>query len=168
MAVSSDMIRTWRQPRRVMRSLLAMGRREDRAIAYLMAACLIIFIGQLPIIARWDAGFNVPQGTEDMELAGRLGYALLSWLMIWPLVMYILAALVHLVAMVLGGKGSWYSARLALFWTLLSTTPALLLYGLMNGFNGPGAGTNLVGAIWVGAFFVIGILCLIEAEKEPI
>lgn len=168
MAVSTDIMRTWRRPRTVIRKYLDMGRREDRAIAYLMAACLIIFIGQLPVIARWDAGFDVPVGTEEMELSGRLGYAFLAWMMMWPLAMYLIAALVHVIALVFGGKGSWYSTRLALFWTLLATTPALLLYGLMAGFNGQGVGTDFVGYIWLIAFLVIGFLCVREAEKEPI
>ena len=102
------------------------------------------------------------------ELSRLMAYEFLSWLMIWPLVMYALAAIVHIVAKLFGGSGSWYSARLAVFWTLLATTPALLLYGLLAGFNGPGSGTDLVGFIWVVAFFVIGFICVREAEKEPV
>lgn len=168
MAVSNDMIRTWRQPRVVMRQLLAMGQREDRAIAYLMAACLIIFIAQWPRLSRTAAGFELPEGAEAPELSQLMAYEFLAWIMIWPLAMYALAAILHIIALAVRGKGSWYSARLALFWTLLSTTPALLLHGLLAGFNGPGPGTDLVGAIWLGAFVVIGFLCLREAEKEPV
>jgi hypothetical protein len=36
MSVSRDIVATWRRPRRVMRRLLAQGRREDRAIMFLM------------------------------------------------------------------------------------------------------------------------------------
>lgn len=162
------MIRTWRQPRVVMRSLLAMGQREDRAIAYLMAACLIIFVAQWPRLSRRAAGFEVPEGVDVPELSQLMAYEFLAWIMIWPLVMYVLGAFLHMVAMLFGGKGTWYTARLALFWTLLATTPALLLHGLMAGFNGPGPGTDLVGAIWIGAFVIIGFFCLREAEKAPV
>jgi len=117
MAVSTDMMRTWRRPRVVIRQLLAMGRREDRAIAYLMAACVIAIVAQLPMIARWNAGFDIPAGTEALEMSTRIQYALLAWLMFAPLMMYILAAIIHIIAKVFGGKGSWYSARLAVFWT---------------------------------------------------
>jgi hypothetical protein len=168
MAVSTDMIRTWRQPRVVMRSLLAMGQREDRAIAYLMAACVIAIIAQLPMIARWNAGFDVPTGTEQMEMGTRVQYAVMSWLMIAPLMMYAVAAILHIIAKVFGGKGTWFSARLALFWSFLSTTPALLLYGLAYGFIGNGPQANLVGFIWFAAFAIIGFLCLREAEKAPV
>jgi hypothetical protein len=52
MSVSRDIVATWRRPRRVMRSLLAQGRREDRAIMFLMLACGIIFVSQWPVISR--------------------------------------------------------------------------------------------------------------------
>ena len=168
MAVSTDMIRTWRRPRQVISKLLAMGQREDRAIAYLMAACFVIFVAQWPRLSRQAAGFEVPEGMEVPELSQLMAYEFLAWLMIWPLVMYVIAALIHVVAKIFGGKGTWYSARLALFWTLLATTPALLLHGLMAGFSGPGPGTDLVGFVWVAAFLIIGFLCLREAEKAPV
>lgn len=168
MPVSTDMMRTWRSPRVVMRKLLSMGRREDRAIAYLMAACVITIISQLPMIARWNAGFDVPAGTEAMDMSTRVQYALLAWLMFAPLMMYALAAVLHLIARLFGGKGSWYTARLALFWTFLATTPALLLYGLVYGFIGKGAEASLVGFIWIAAFLIIGFTCLREAQKEPV
>lgn len=168
MAVSTDMIRTWRQPRVVMRKLLSMGQREDRAIAYLMAACFIIFVAQWPRLSRIAAGFEAQEGVDTPELSQLMAYEFLAWIMIWPLVMYVLGAFIHMIAVMFRGKGTWYTARLALFWTLLSTTPALLLHGLMAGFIGPGPGTDLVGAIWLAAFIIIGFFCLREAEKEPV
>ncbi len=44
MPVARDIAATYRGPRRVMRRLLAQGRREDRAIAYLMISCFLIFV----------------------------------------------------------------------------------------------------------------------------
>jgi len=107
MAVSSDMMRTWRQPRAVIRKLLSMGHREDRAIAYLMVACLLIFIAQWPRLSRRAAGFDLPVGAEVPELVQLMAYEFLAWLMIWPLGMYLLAAIVHIVAKIFGGKGTW-------------------------------------------------------------
>ena len=74
-------------------------------------------------------------------------------------------ALSHLIASIFGGKGSFYSARLALFWSLLASVPLLLLYGLMAGFLGPVFGTQLVGAIWLLVFASIWLRCLREAES---
>jgi hypothetical protein len=165
MAVTNDILRTWRAPRAVMRDLLAMGQREDRAIAYLMAACFVIFIAQWPRLSRKAAGFDLLPGTETPELSQLMAYEFLAWLMVWPLAFYIIAAASHLVAKAFGGKGTWYTARLALFWTLLATTPLLLLYGLMAGFLGPVAGTRLVGAAWLLAFAVIWWQSLRTAEE---
>lgn len=164
MPVTNDIVRTWRRPRAVVKELLSHGPREDRAIAYLMAACLLIFVAQWPRLARRAAGFELAPGAEAPDLTQLMAYEFMGWIMIWPLLMYMIAALIHSIFKVFGGQGSHYSARIALFWSLLATTPVLLLYGLMAGFLGPGPGTNLVGAIWLIAFAVIGIQAFREAE----
>ncbi len=165
MPVTSDIVRTWRAPRAVMRDLLAQGRREDRAIAFLMIACFLIFLSQLPVLSRRAAGFDLPSGTEPRDLTEMMVYALFAWLMIWPLFLYMIGGLTHLVARMFGGQGDMYGARIALFWSLLATTPLLLLYGLTAGFIGPGLQRDIVGAIWVLAFLVIWFQSLREAES---
>ncbi len=167
MPVTADIVRTWRRPRAVIRDLLDQGRREDRAIAYLMISCLLIFIAQWPRLSRKAAGFELAPGAEVPELDRLMAYEFLAWIMIWPLFLYMLAALTHLIAKAIGGKGDWFGARIALFWSMLSTTPLLLLHGLMAGFVGPGPQTNLVGAVWVIAFGFIWIQSLREAESRP-
>lgn len=164
MAVTTDIVRTWRGPRAVMRDLLAMGPREDRAIAYLIVACLLIFVAQWPRLARTAAGFEVAPGVDPRGMSELLTYELFAWIIIWPLLLYGVAAVSHLIARALGGKGTFYTARLALFWSLLATTPALLLYGLVAGFIGPGPQTQLVGLIWILAFGWIWMQSLREAE----
>lgn len=158
MAVSSDIIRTWRSPRAVMRDLLAMGQREDRAVAYLMAGCLLIFIAQWPRLSR------VAFLTGD-EFDRLVAYELLSWLIIWPLVLYLVAAIIHLARWVICRKGAPWTARLALFWAVLAASPMGLLYGLMAGFLGSGTGTDLVGGIWLGAMAIFAIQGLREAGQ---
>ncbi len=165
MTVSTDILRTWRAPRQVMRRLLEMGQREDRALAFLMAACLLIFIGQWPRLVRLSEGIGVSAGAEVPELSRLISYEFVSWIVVWPLMFYIIAGISHLVAKVLGGKGTWFGARLALFWALLASSPAMLLYGLLMGFNGAAIGTQLVGMVWLGALVLFWILGLIEAEK---
>ena len=161
MAVSTDIVATWWRPRRVMRKLLAMGRREDRALMFLMLACGLIFVAQWPQLSR--AAHLDP----SVPLDARIGGALFAWLFWVPLVAYALAALTRLAARVLGGQGTWYSARLALFWSLLATTPAWLLYGLVAGFIGPGPAQQIVGAGLLLAFFAIWGISLRESEREP-
>lgn len=158
MSVSRDMIRTWRAPRAVMRKLLAMGKREDRALAFLMGGCFIVFMSQWPALAR-------QAHITGEEMSQLVAYSLLGWIFTWPLLFYALAAAAHIVAWALRGKGTFYTARLAMFWSLLATSPAALLYGLLRGLNGNVAGTYLVGGIWLAAFAVILLLTLFEAEK---
>lgn len=162
MSVSRDIAATWVRPRRVMRRLLAQGRREDRALVYLLLACGIIFVAQWPAISR-----EVALNPDGAPLQARLAITFFAWLMIWPLAFYGLGSLTHLIARPLGGRGSFYSARLALFWALLASTPAWLFYGLVNGFIGPGPAQTLVGAGLLLAFLSIWGICLREAESQP-
>ncbi len=167
MPVTSDIVRTWRAPRAVIRSILDQGRREDRAIAYLMIACFLIFVAQWPRLSRIAAGFDLQPGAEAPDLTRLMAYEFLAWIMIWPLFLYFLAAITHVIAKALGGQGDWYGARIALFWSMLATVPVLLLHGLTAGFIGPGQQTNIVGAIWVIGFLVIWFQSLREAESRP-
>lgn len=146
MAVSSDILRTWRHPRRVVADLLDQGQREDRAIAFLMAGCGLIFVAQWPRLAR------VAHETGD-ELSKLVAYELVAWIFFWPLMFYAVAGLSWLVLRIAKRRISAYSARLALFWAFLAATPVGLLYGLQTGLNGPGPAVHVVGAIWIAAFF---------------
>jgi succinate dehydrogenase/fumarate reductase cytochrome b subunit len=165
MAVTADIVRTWRGPRAVMRGLLAQGKREDRALAYLIVFCLLVFVAQWPRLTRAAAGFDLAPGIEPRELVQLMTYELFAWITVWPLAFYALAAVSHLIAKAFRGRGTHYNARLALFWSLLASVPLLLLYGLMVGFLGPVTGTHLVGAAWVLAFGWIWSLSLWEAEQ---
>jgi len=167
MPVTTDIVRTWRSPRIVIREMLDQGQREDRAVAYLIIGCFLIFVAQWPRLSRKAAGFDLAPGAETPELTQLIAYEFMAWLMIWPLALYILAAISHLVAKVLGGQGHWYGARLALFWGMLASVPVLLLHGLTAGFIGPGPQTNLVGTVWVFGFLWIWIQGMREAEASP-
>lgn len=166
MPVTTDMVRTWRAPRAVMRNLLDHGRREDRAIAYLLIACFLIFVAQWPRLSRISGGFEPSPWPEDVNFEGMMTYSFYALLIILPLALYAVAALLRIIARLLGGQGSWYSARLALFWSLLASTPLLLLHGLVRGFIGPGPEATLVGGLWCAAFAVILVQSMREAERK--
>ncbi|MBK1634569.1 YIP1 family protein [Rhodovulum adriaticum] len=158
MSLTLDIVATWRAPRVTIRRLLAGGPREDRAIVFVMLACALIFVAQWPRLVR-QAHFD-----DSIPLQALLGSALFVWLFLMPLFFYGLAAFSHLFARMVGGTGSWFGARLALFWALLCTAPLGLLHGLVAGFLGAGAALNLVGVlVWV-AFLAIWLLSLAEAE----
>src|SRR3989338_9195237 len=101
---------------------------------------------------------------EDRALVTLIGASLLLFLV--PLFAYALAALSHWIAKALGGQGSGYGARVALFWALLAVSPAVLFQGLIAGFIGPGAGLAAVGVIVAVAFFWIWLSMLAEAERR--
>lgn len=158
MSVTGNILASYLRPRRVMRRMLDVGQREDRSIAILAGGCLVLFVAQWPRLAR--------QATVTGEdLTQLLAYALFGTLFIMPLLMYGIAACTRLVARLFSGKGSWYGARLALFWTLLASSPLLLLWGLTIGFLGNGVEAQLVGGLWFFAFLAYWSLNLREAES---
>ena len=157
MPVTRDIAATYRGPGRVMRRLLAMGQREDRALAILVAGCAVMFIAQWPRLAR-EAHLT------EQDLNPMLGGALMAWLFIAPLLFYALAMLSHWGARVFGGRGDGYGARMALFWALLASSPLILLHGLIAGFIGPSVGLQAIGALWFAAFTMFWVFGLREAE----
>ena len=160
MPITSDILRTYRGPRRVVRDLLARGQREDRAIMWLMAGCLIVFLSRLPALQRAAV---LGQGDFTQDAA----YAFLGLMMIAPLMFYGLAALGQGIARLFGGRPTGYGARLALFWAWLAATPVILLYGLLVGLNGAAEmGTQAVGLLWVVAFVVFWVQGLREAGRS--
>ncbi|TMM54597.1 YIP1 family protein [Sulfitobacter sabulilitoris] len=158
MPVTQNITATYRGPGRVLRRLLDAGQREDRALAYLMAGCVVVFIAQLPRLAR-EAHLT------GQELNMLLGATLMAWLFIAPLLLYLLAAITHVVARALRGQGSFYGARLALFWALLASSPLLLLHGLVAGFVGPGLELQIAGLAWLLVFGWFWISGLLAAER---
>ena len=102
---------------------------------------------------------------DGQELNPLLGGALLAWVMIAPLIFYGLAALSHLLARALGGQGSFFGARLALFWALLAASPLILLNGLLAGFIGAGPGPKAVEFISLLVFLWFWIGGLPAAER---
>ncbi|MDJ0629830.1 MAG: YIP1 family protein [Rhodobacter sp.] len=159
MAVATDIAAMYRAPRQTVRRLLTMGVREDRALLYLMLACALIFVAQWPRLAR-EAHLDAA-----VPLDARIGGALLAWFFLAPLLLYAVAAITRLAARLLGGRGTWYTARLALFWSLLAAAPMWLLSGLAAGFLGPGGALQGVSALALGVFLVFWGLALLETER---
>ena len=158
MPLTSDIVATYRGPGRVVRRLMAMGKREDRALMFLMLSCAIVFVAQMPRLSR-EAYLS------GQELNMLMGGALLGWLFIAPPMFYVIAALSYLVARLFGGKGSAYGARLALFWAFLAASPLILLHGLVAGFIGPGPELQGVGLIWMAVFLWFWISGLIHVQR---
>ncbi len=160
MPVTSDIVATYRGPGRVVRRLLELGQREDRALVFVMAFCVVAFIAQLPSLSR-------RAHLEGLELNMLMGGALLGTVIILPLFFYLLAFISYGAARLVGSKGSAYGARVALFWALLSSTPLVLLNGLVAGFIGPGPTLSVVGLIWVAVFLWFWLSGLRQAQRYP-
>lgn len=146
MTITGEILSTWRDPAEPVRRLLAGGVREDRALAILMGAAVLIFVARAPAIARAaELDMSVP-------LQARLGTSLFALLFLLPLIAYALAGVLHLVLRAFGARGGAHGARIALFWALLAIAPAMLLQGLAEGLVGPGLVVTLSGVAVFAAF----------------
>ena len=158
MAVTRDIVEAHLRPRRVMARLLRMGQREDRVLAMLMGGCIILFVSQWPYRAR-QAHFTGETLTDYIQ------HDAVGLIFVLPLLAYGVAALLRLISRIFGAKADYYSARLAMFWALLASSPALILAGMVKGFIGLGAANSIVGALWLLVFLWVLGNSLIEAEK---
>lgn len=160
MAVTDDILATYRGPRRVLRRLLAAEAHEARPLAYLVAALIVAYVAQWPALSRADV-LAGPEG--PVPFAQRMFAALLGVFALLP-VFYLLAALSHLAARALGGRGSFYAARLALFWAFLAVAPLMLLRGLVAGLLGAGTALTITGGLALAAFLWFWLSGLAAAE----
>lgn len=160
MSATRDILQSYRAPRAVIRRHLERGVDEGRVFIFLVGACLLVFIAQWPRLSR-EAHLDA-----SIPLDARLGAAMLGWLFIAPLFFYALAGVSYMVARIMGGRGSTFGARLALFWSMLVVTPLWLLQGLVAGFIGAGPQLTAVGILLLGAFFWVWISSLIETQTQ--
>lgn len=145
-----------------MRRLLQAGQREDRALALLMGGAFLAFLFQLPRLSR-------QAHLQGEDLTGLMANTLFACLFFLPLIFYGIAAISHMIARLFGGKGTWYGARLALFWSFLAASPLMLLNGLVAGFVGEGLELQIVGLLWLVVFAAFWLINLRVAESavEP-
>lgn len=158
MSVSTDLVATWRRPREILRQHLARGRSEPFAFTLLLVFLVLVFVGQWPAAARDAFLANEPSAAPRI-LARAL--AVLATIPLW----YGLAALGRLVARAMGGQGTWYGARIALFWALAACGPLMLFQGLVAGMIGPGPALTAVSVLIGAAFLWLWATLLHEAER---
>lgn len=158
MTVTTDLVATWRRPREILRQHLARGRSEPFAFSLLLVFLALAFVAQWPVAAR-EAHFAGEASALPRILPRAM--AVLATIPVW----YALAALSRLVARAMGGQGTWYGARIALFWALAAIGPLMLLQGLVSGMVGPGPGLTAVTVLIGGGFFWLWFTLLHEAER---
>lgn len=159
MAVTADIVESWRRPRAVLRRHLERGRSEPFAFSL-----LVLFL-ILALIARYPAAARVTTLDPAIPVSPQILGTAMGLLATIPF-LYGLAALSHLVARACGGQGSWYGARLALFWGLVAAAPFVLLAGIVAGLIGPGPQLTATGAVTFAAFLFQWIMALTEAERR--
>ncbi len=145
MSITADIARTYRSPGSVVAKYAVRNGGEDRAFMVLMIACGLIFLAQWPRLSR-------EAYLADQPLDVMIGGALMGWVFLAPLLLYVLAAVSILVVRVFGQSPRPAVARFALFWALLSAAPLWLLYGLAAGFLGQGTALRIIGAVALAAF----------------
>lgn len=156
MSITRDIARTWGGHRGVVRAHLARGRSEPFVFTFLFVFLLLTFVAQYPRLSY--ISLSDPTIPLAPQLLG-LAYGLVLFM---PFA-YGLAALSHLVARGFGLRGgSWYGARLALFWSLVAASPVVVLQGLTYGIIGAGMQSFLVGIFALTAFVVFWALALVE------
>ena len=153
MAVTTDIVESWLRPRVVVRRLLARGRSEAFVLSFLLIFLLLAFIA------------TAPERLQDRStpLTPRLFALALGTLATIPF-WYLLAALGHLLARLLGGNGSYFGARLALFWALVVISPAMLVQRMVQVIVGGGVATGL-GVLVALGFVMFWTVMLREVER---
>ena len=129
-----------------------------------------IFLGALLALTAAVGIVRFPDTLRRMHAATKpqvvgLILVLMGAVFLLPLILYAFAAASHVVARLAGGKGSWFNARMALFWALLAVSPLMLLNGLVAGFMGQGPALTVTGLVVAAGFLYLWINMLIEAEE---
>lgn len=144
---------------------LSEGIGEERLLAYVAYVALVGAVAQVPASIR-----AVQAAGDDTVFAGVVFGSFFATLFFAPLFLYGVAALSHIAARILGGQGSYFSARAGLFWSMVLASPLILLNSLLTTALFA-ASADVAGALApVQGFAVFGIwawiwaACLVPAE----
>ena len=107
--------------------------REPQVMFFALLACGLIFVAQWPGLSR--------AATIDTSVTfeQRMGGAMFGIMFLLPLILYGCAAVLKLGLRLSGANVPGILVRLALFWSLLTVTPLMLLQGGLSAFFGVGS-----------------------------
>lgn len=159
MALTSDIVATYKGPGRVVARFLAQGRNEVRALLFLLIAGMIMFIAGMPYQAR------VAQLDPDIPLQARMYWSGFFFILILPILIYLFALIILGLARIARRQVTGYEIRFTLIWALLASSPVMLLLGLIAGFIGPGLQLQVVGILWLAVFGWFWAAGLLSADK---
>jgi len=149
MSLVLNIARSYRAPGKVVTGLAQGDLREPQVLFFGLLACGLIFVAQWPGLSR--AATIDPSITFEQ----RMGGALFGVMFILPLLLYGLAGILHFGVRVLVRPVAGLHVRLALFWSLLSVAPLMLLQGGLSAFLGANAAVSAFGFVVALAFLYI-------------
>ncbi|MGB0960360.1 MAG: YIP1 family protein [Halocynthiibacter sp.] len=161
MSITARMKTAYLAPRRSVRQLLQDGVGDQQILGFVMIACLLFFTAKVPELSK-TAHLN----SEGPAFSTLVLGAFMGAMFFAPLFFYALAGVQRLVAKVVGGKGTWFSARLSLFWSLLLISPFVLFRGLLVAFNSNQAQATTINSIIFWVFLALWGAAIWECEKE--
>ena len=160
MSTVADVLAFHLHPRKVVRRRLVETTGEGQALLYLMVACILFFVAQLPELVRVDL-----RSTNDVPFNGVAAGRFVGGAIFAPLAFYLISAIVTVFLRVVGVKVEWLDSRIALFWALLAIAPAALVLGMLRGLTDSDAvilpATRVVGS----GFLMFWFIGLYEAPK---
>lgn len=152
-----EMALAYRAPRAAMARQMRAGLSEGRALFHLMAACAMGAAASLPEAS--EAARILPAEARAGAVPAHLfGYAFLA-----PLLMYAVAALVHLAALAFGARSGFLAGRAAVFWALLLGGPLALVLAVAEA---GGVGPWLRVAVVAASAYWLWLLAASLAEAE--
>lgn len=149
MSMTQNILRSYRDPARVVRGLAQGDLREPQVMFFALLACGLIFVAQWPGLSR--AATIDPSVTFEQ----RMGGAMFGIMFLLPLILYGCAALLNLGLRVSGSVVPGILVRLALFWSLLTVTPLMLLQGGISAFLGSGPASYTMGFVVLLVFLYV-------------
>lgn len=148
-----------------MRMQMDRGYGEERLLALIFYGSFIVFLSFLPRLFATDLS-----NTPDQSIAGGVIMWFFVVMFFFPLVLYGLGAVSHLIAKGFGAKGPFFNARHALFWMLAVLSPVLISKALLTSvFLQIGGGLETVGLAALNgilAFAILRIWGAFLAESE--
>lgn len=150
--VVASILRAYRDPRAEMARHKADGLTEPRTLMHAFLACGLGFVASLPNAIRESATLDV----GDDRVAAAVAAHFFGYVFVAPLVLYGIAAALHLGAMAFGARGSFLQARAALFWSLVLVAPLALLLSLV-GVAAEATGGRAAG-LWVDYLALAALL----------
>ena len=128
MSLIDDFIRTHSEPSIVFAKKVP-HTGDARAFAYLMLACLLMFMSRIPSTIAGQGAHSIDRPTGPTLAALFLGAMIAA-----PMMFYLYAAAIRLLMMMMGGRIAWLHSRVVVFWSLLVVSPWVVIAGLITGY----------------------------------